>query len=571
MITSEKRWVYLSLLFVFLFVIVMNYPTFPHLQDGKDTYFYMATANMIIKMHTIPWILHPTSFLGVYPFSAPPGGQTIIAENKILSAISFDANIVLIGDMFLFLGGLLVFLISKKVTGNSFLSLLFMFLTVNMPTFFYWNLNAFSNRILMYILILFAILIMYITYMRLKNASHMRKFLVIGILYVLFWLFLSTIHRTAFLMVVIGLVFLLVLGMYILFKKIGWIGWEIVLKWIFVGIIIFSLLFPFYNTLNLSEYNGSYYNNGFLEGSTPTIQLLNFVISVVGGVGVASIILFLVSLYYYFRVKNNLKEYHLFSISMLVAILLLSPGGLYIRCIIGFAIIFFTIGFLKGTKMKDTHNRYGKHHGIRVFLKYTGISFILLLIFINNLSMRQYWENNKKISEIPGTNMSESAYQVAIYFNTDNMGNGSALFDSWYSCRWIQSHSYVKALPPPLGMHAEINYAVYYTKNITARRLTIWEFITNPRLSMGYKYWYYSKDTFKPDIDYMTLMGLNVNSERANKIIDKYDVEYVVNQIQIRDRYFAWGDKVAESNFMSSLSEKKYVFYENSDYLSYVL
>jgi len=554
----RKKSVYLFFLFIIGYVLSSNYIYFPHLQDGKDTYFYMLTAKMILNKHYIPWIFHFTSYFGLYPFSVPPGAQTLLAALYSLSEAGGDLTIIIIGDVMFIFTSLLVFLISHKITSNILLSMFFSFVAINMPSFFNWLWNAFSSRILFYLLFLFWLLFLII--LNKKTKQDLKTFSITICSTLLFGVFLYTIHRSAFLLVLMTTIFLINIAIKKLIEK---TKYKQLFKYVIFVLLIFSLIFPFYNNLHIDGYNGEYYSHGFIKGDSSTVQLLNFVLSIGAGSGIVLFFISLMLILKLFFYQRKLSMFDVFSFSFLSTLLILSPAGLYVRCIIGIAFLIISI---------DISSKFGMIFKLKIMdIKKVFVILIIVLI-LNNIYMQQYWITNKiEKSTSVGRIMTEKAYMSALYVNNIISNNQSIVVDSWYLNRWIQSHASVASLPPPLGMNSEINYAVYFRKNISAHPISFWEFITDSKKSMGHHYIYYSEDYLKPPMDYIKLMNHPPDTNISIEITNKYNTKYALKDLHHKNKYLFWGDRWVDSKFYKNLSSDRYKIYSNDDIAIYLI
>ncbi|MFW9944005.1 MAG: hypothetical protein ACFFB7_03320, partial [Candidatus Sifarchaeia archaeon] len=87
---TRRRVVLLVLALMVLVNIVARYPadhTSPH---GSDTYLTLDLGRALETYGQANWILHPLSYVGLYPLSYPSGTSFIYAELVIMTETSWN-------------------------------------------------------------------------------------------------------------------------------------------------------------------------------------------------------------------------------------------------------------------------------------------------------------------------------------------------------------------------------------------------------------------------------------------------------------------------------------------------
>ena len=89
------------LLFTFLIIlnIILRYPCAPH-ELGTDSFYIHALGNSISVHGYAQWILHPLSFLGLYPFSYPSGVPFFISGISQCTRLNMELTILVVAMIF---------------------------------------------------------------------------------------------------------------------------------------------------------------------------------------------------------------------------------------------------------------------------------------------------------------------------------------------------------------------------------------------------------------------------------------------------------------------------------------
>ena len=576
----SKISMWLFIIFVLLFIMCLNFPVFIHPREGMDNYFYVYLSEQVVKQHTIPWLLHPSSFFGLYPFSTPPAYPVLLGEIKALTTLNNDAIVILVGDLFMFSSAFMIILISIKLTRRFLYSFVMSLILINAPYFFNWSWNTVTSRILLIVAIIYLILIHVTIGIKFKNKPYKRRLLYMFFLLFML-LFLLTIHRTAIIIIFSYIMAGFLLFIYIIIKhlnKITIAANAIAIRLIYLCTIMFSFLLPFINNFGIRGYNGEAYAGGFFHSSETIHLILNFIISMVGGTGLILASTFILGLVALIFLKNthNYTHYDFLVLGILNTLLLFSPSYLYVR---GIMPIIFTLIAINAIMLIKNHpnnkhnmsNTYSKKQHNQKFVKMAILASIVFLMIANNFVMQAYWlnkEHTKLIAKIEGNNAPQSVFEIGIYFRYTT--NKSAVIDSFVDARWIQYYSGGKILPPSLGFSQDINYVLFYSKNISVKPLSIEDIIKNPRGLFGIDYLWTSPEHSKIISEYIFVMNHNVLNNYTKKILKKYNTKYAINQNMYPHIYFYW-DQPRQSSFYSSLSKEKYITYINQRYTEWLL
>ncbi len=81
-----------------LVTIVYRYPIGINHEMGSDTTFVHTMANSISQDGYAKWILHPSSYFGLYALSYPSAAPFIMSSLNMVTEISIEGIILIIGQ-----------------------------------------------------------------------------------------------------------------------------------------------------------------------------------------------------------------------------------------------------------------------------------------------------------------------------------------------------------------------------------------------------------------------------------------------------------------------------------------
>lgn len=111
------------LLFMVCLNLLLRYPQTPHEMDYDGFVFHGMTLSLVQSGYAI-WIVHPLSYLGLYPLSHPSGGLFVLAGFSEISGVPIEGGI-LIFDMIVVVSGLLgAFVLSMEIRRDEVLAFL---------------------------------------------------------------------------------------------------------------------------------------------------------------------------------------------------------------------------------------------------------------------------------------------------------------------------------------------------------------------------------------------------------------------------------------------------------------
>lgn len=159
-----------------LISIVLRYPLVDHERCQADSYFIHTLSRHIVDDQRALWTLHPLSYLGYYPLSYPSGVPFVLSETSLLTGLSIEASVLLLGVLLGILFTLVAFLLSREfVSQAEFILLATLFATLG-PRFVdttYWVGSARGPLI---VLMALTVLVFYRSY----STGQSRRYLFVG-------------------------------------------------------------------------------------------------------------------------------------------------------------------------------------------------------------------------------------------------------------------------------------------------------------------------------------------------------------------------------------------------------
>ena len=189
-----KKTTYLLLLTLILVNILLRFPKTPH-AIGVDSFVIKGLADSIAIEGHAAWMLHPLSYLGLYPLSYPSGGMYLIASFEVLTNDIGETSLLVISILLGVLGVLISFMMAKEFRDDDVFALIVAFLFSLSPKFIATTLWESPTRSAF---MTFAPLFLWALMRAHKNPNRRNFMLVITIL-----IFIATFHRLVVLMMIV--------------------------------------------------------------------------------------------------------------------------------------------------------------------------------------------------------------------------------------------------------------------------------------------------------------------------------------------------------------------------------
>jgi hypothetical protein len=189
-----KKTTYCLLLFLVLVNIMMRFPRTPH-AIGVDSFVVKGLADSIAIDGFAIWMLHPLSYLGLFPLSYPSGGIYFVATYEVLTGDLGETSLLVISMLLGVLGVPIAFMMAREFKDDDAFALVVAFIFSLSPKFInttMWESPTRSAFMTFAPLFLWALLRAH------KSPDRKNVALVILILF-----FVATFHRLAVLMIVV--------------------------------------------------------------------------------------------------------------------------------------------------------------------------------------------------------------------------------------------------------------------------------------------------------------------------------------------------------------------------------
>jgi hypothetical protein len=137
----SRRTVFVSLIAVIILSVIVRYPLVDHERHQADSYFIHYLSQVMVSEERAPWTLNPLSYFGYYPFSYPSGVPFLISECSMLTGLSVEVCVLLLGVILAMMFVLVMFCIGREFLNRMEFVLLAVLLASLAPRFVdntYW-------------------------------------------------------------------------------------------------------------------------------------------------------------------------------------------------------------------------------------------------------------------------------------------------------------------------------------------------------------------------------------------------------------------------------------------------
>src|SRR6267143_3285758 len=111
------------LLFVYGIGVLARYPRTPH-ELGLDGFIYHGMTLSLVQLGYAKWIIHPFSYIGLYPLSHPSGGLFVLGSLALMGHFSVDGSVLLSDLVFDGLAVLASFTLALEIRREETLALI---------------------------------------------------------------------------------------------------------------------------------------------------------------------------------------------------------------------------------------------------------------------------------------------------------------------------------------------------------------------------------------------------------------------------------------------------------------
>jgi len=190
---------YMLILFLVILSFILRYPRTPH-SVGIDAFVMQGLANSIVRDGFAAWIIHPLSYMGLYPLSYPSGNIFLPAGVIVLSGESSEVSILVLSFLMGTIGVLGSYILAREFRDDDLFAFLVAFIFCLAPKFILnttWETPTRGGFMAFTPIFLWALLRAH------RNPSRKNIAMTILMLFIL-----STFHRLAVLMLIVILAYI---------------------------------------------------------------------------------------------------------------------------------------------------------------------------------------------------------------------------------------------------------------------------------------------------------------------------------------------------------------------------
>jgi hypothetical protein len=538
----SKRVNYSALLFLFILNIAIRYPTVQH-EIGVDSFVMHILSNSVIENHYGKWILHPLSYIGLYPLSYPSAYPYLAASTSVSSGTDVEISIFFISIILGLIGVFSTYFLAREIKNDDLFCFIVAFAFSFSPIFIkmtYWQA---STRNLFIALAPACMLLL----LKTRGFAINR----LNILFVILLITVGTSHRLGVFMIFILIAYLTGVLIYAIYKQFvplmtrsrkGRKVKRFVAPLIITGIfgILFMMLLSDNNPLQGAKGLMIYQQTTVIRGTAPHILLLNLFISLAGRIGFM-IVFSMLGLIYLIWKKNKT----LYEIFLLISLIFIFP----------------TIGM----------RTYSSFFFLIFFSLFAGIFFYHFFTFL------------KKKKKIAFAVLLVSVF-VSIWFYTYmfthwNVESGSMLEEEFDASLYLKYQSNNTFITND-GLIAARTGAISKkpclpiggaTLHATGPEQLIYDFLHEDdfqiipiplqQISVGSNALYQAKGAGNVEKDWIKVHS-NTCDDIPKNLAIKYNLQYSLADKQWGNGLWAYG-QIYTSRFLSSLESDRYKVYDN--------
>jgi len=275
---------YCILMALVLITIVFRFPIGVDHEMGSDTTFVHTMANSITQDGYAKWILHPSSYFGLYALSYPSAAPFVLSSAFLVSGVSIEGIVFAFGQILAVIGVLSAFVMAKLIRDDDIFAHSVALLFTLAPFYVKDTTWVASSRGFVVALLPFFLLLL-IKHMKTKDIRYL-------ILSLAVFLILGSMHRMGFLVILIFIAYILALPLHLVTQRLRFslVKFEKPLRFALVILAMVAFLSIFYLQFQFPGISGAsvveqYETGVLLSGSDFVSLLINMSVSFVGRVG----------------------------------------------------------------------------------------------------------------------------------------------------------------------------------------------------------------------------------------------------------------------------------------------
>jgi hypothetical protein len=538
----SKRVNYLLISFLVALNIAFRYPIVSH-ELGADSFVIHILSNSITKFHYAKWILHPLSYIGLYPLSYPSAYPFLAASVSASSGMDVEGSIYFISVILGLVGVFGTYFLAREIINDDMFCFVAALAFSLSPIFIRQTFWQASTRNLFVSLAPACILLL----LKTRGFAINR----LNVLFVITLITVGTSHRLGVFMIFILIAYLIGVLIFAIYKQmvpfmakspnVHKLSRVIALSLITgIFVLLLSMLVSGNNPLQGAQGLMAYEETYLFKGSSIPILITNLFVSLAGRIGFMFIFGFTGLAYLIW--KKNKKVYEVF---LIVAIILIFPTIGMRTYSSYFFLIFFSLltGFLFISLIKILKKRK-----IIVFAILIA-GFIASLGFLN--FMFDHWN-------VTNGSMTEPVYDTGIYmrYQTTNMFIAN---DGLIAAK-VGAISEKSCLPIGGGtLHTngpeQFIYDYLHEDDFQIIPIPL------EKISIGSNALYEAKGAGNEEAAWAGIHA-TASNEMSQYTILKYNFQYSLTHKKWENGFWAYGRRLY-SRFVTSLSVERYRIYDN--------
>lgn len=538
----SKRVNFLLLCFLFALNVAIRYPSIQH-EIGEDSFVIHILGSSITNHHYGKWILHPLSYIGLYPLSYPSAYPYLAASVSTSSGMDIEGSILAISIALGLIGVFSTYFLSREIKKDDLFCFVAALAFTLSPAFVELTFWQASTRNLFVSLSPACILLL----LKTRGFAINR----LNILFVITLLTVGTSHRLGVFMIFILIAYLTGVILYALYKQLvpfiaksgrlrrssRFIGPLIIMGIFFV---LLGMVVSGHNPLQGAEGLMVYEETAFLSGSSTPILIINLFMSLIGRIGLM-LVFGMIGLGYLIWKKN--KGLH--DVFLIVSLIFLFPTIGMRTYSSYFFLVFFSL--LAGLSFFYIFRLFKRRYVIALAILITAL--IASVAFQGFMLDR--WGTAKQ-------SISNTEYDTGIYvkYKTSNtfISNEGTLAArvgaiSEKSCLPIGGAT-LQAKGPEQLVYGYLHEEDFQIIPIPLQKINI-----------GSDALYRAKGAGNVQQDWAETHETACN-DVPRILILRYKLQYSLAYNTWRNRYYAYG-RTYYSRFLTSLEEERYRIYDN--------
>jgi hypothetical protein len=538
---------YSLILFLVALSFILRYPRTPH-SVGIDAFVMQGLTNSIVTEGFAAWVIHPLSYIGLYPLSYPSGGIFLPAGLVIFSGQSSEVSILALSFLMGLIGVLGAYILAKEFRDDHLFAFLVAFIFCLAPKFILnttWETPTRGGFMAFTPIFLWALLRAH------RDPSRKNIIMTVLMLFIL-----STFHRLAILMLIVILAYIITF----IFRMVVRIA-KLKTPTLFLRprarqrMRVFGVvaMFGIGTALILGSGVLDAYESGRLVSSpTLDVELVNLGVSLTRSSGVLTVFLVFGMVTLAYKRNKTIKE------SLFLFVVLAIIPTLYLRRYTGFYIPVF-VALLAGSGVVSivlaSKNR--KKVSIALFVTIMLGSLVLTSVLLDY--------------ESESTNYMEmEEYNTGLY--SREYLHGTLLTNDGLSASRTSAVSGLPYLPiggatVPRNGPEQLAFGFVLPEDVHVVQVPI------DQLTLNDDSPFVAQDVPNAQADYWILHAGIIGDpqhDTANAMLDQYGIDYALENKGLYGEFYAYA-RDYYSRFLTNIHWQRYKIYESSEELVWSL